>query len=84
MIRITSTVFKARLSLDSHWIASTAATDPDALPADRYVLGTVGYAPTFPTALALAAQQRADLDAELMDDVHASRATRRIPTEAPC
>ena len=77
--RITSNIAKARTA-EQQWIAATAATDPDAEPSRRYLTGEVGTAPTWPEALTLAAEQRARIDARLMDEVHESRARRRVLT----
>lgn len=81
-IRITSTVHKSRTARTGVWFASTAVTDTDAAPADRYVLGTSGIASSFTEAIELAHSQRIALDAELMEDVHASRSARRAAMEA--
>lgn len=82
-IRITSAVTKSRTEPNAPepWYVTSSACDPSAEPSRRFVLGTFGTAATFPEALALAAQQRDGLHAELMEAVHESRATRReVPT----
>lgn len=76
-IRISSSIMRSRVAAAQTWFVSSAVHEPDAEPSRRYVLGTFGTAPTFDAAITLAAEQRADLDAELMEAVHDSRASRR-------
>lgn len=81
MIKIVSTIKKSRNSRTQPWIVSSAAVDhtttESGLPYMNYIAGATDLEPDFTTALARAAEQRASLDAMLMDSVFADRLARR-------
>lgn len=80
-IRIRSYITQSRIEPD-RWLVATHVYDLDAPYRVSYVMGAGAVADSHQAALDLAAQQRADLDAELMEGVHESRASRRTEAHA--
>lgn len=70
---ISAKVFRRPLSHHSSpWLVDVIATSEDQIISLRYEAAN-----SWPEAMQLAYKHRADIEAELMDEVHASRATRR-------
>ena len=80
---MTLAPIKARVFLDrscNEWVAQTVFTDDQ----PQGITGRRGTAPSQPDALQLAKVQREELEQLLLDDVHASRASRRAERCAEC
>lgn len=78
-IRIVSSIHKSKLEPGKPrpWIVSSSAFDDAAEPSRRYIVGASDDAICFEHAIAIASEQRHDIDSLLMDSVYRERLARR-------